>query len=95
MSLGCSRWNRRCGDTVGFVGGVDRISHQGKLYLAASGLGEIIGDGELPNAGPEQIFDAFYRVGAFSNFGLDYTVISSAAQTTLQVRWDRGLIECS
>jgi high affinity Mn2+ porin len=44
-------------DTAGLAGAVNRISNQGKLYLAAGGLGGIIGDGQLPNAGPEQILE--------------------------------------
>jgi high affinity Mn2+ porin len=60
-----SRWGRP-DDTVGMAGAANRISHQGKLYLAAGGLGGIIGDGQLPNAGPEQILEAYYRVAVFS-----------------------------
>ncbi|HWX14827.1 MAG TPA: carbohydrate porin, partial [Methylocella sp.] len=54
---------------------------QGKLYLAAGGLGGIIGDGQLPNAGPEQILEAFYRVGVFewAHFGFDYQFINHPA----------------
>ena len=52
LSLAGSRWGRP-GDTFGLAGAINRISHQGKLYLAAGGLGGIIGDGRLPNAGPE------------------------------------------
>jgi hypothetical protein len=36
------------------TGAINRISHQGKLYLAAGGFGDIIGDGQLPNAGSER-----------------------------------------
>jgi high affinity Mn2+ porin len=56
------------------VGAINRIPHQGKLYLAAGGLGGIIGNGQLPNAGPEQIVEAYYRVALFSfaHFTADY-----------------------
>jgi high affinity Mn2+ porin len=47
LSLAGSRWGRP-DDTVGLGAAVNRISHQGKLYLAAGGLGGIIGDGQLP-----------------------------------------------
>jgi high affinity Mn2+ porin len=65
LSLTGSRWGRP-DDTVGLAGVVNRISHQGKLYLAAGGLGGIIGDGRLPNAGPEQILEAYYSLPIFS-----------------------------
>jgi high affinity Mn2+ porin len=65
LSLTGSRWGRP-DDTVGLAGVVNRISHQGKVYLAAGGLGGIIGDGQLPNAGPEQIVEAYYNLAAFS-----------------------------
>jgi high affinity Mn2+ porin len=65
LSLTGSRWARP-DDTVGLAGAANRISHQGKLYLAAGGLGGIIGDGQLPNAGAEQILEMYYRVGIFS-----------------------------
>jgi Carbohydrate-selective porin, OprB family len=47
LPLTGSRWGR-LDDTVGLVGAINRISHRDKLYLAAGGLGGIIGDGLLP-----------------------------------------------
>jgi high affinity Mn2+ porin len=47
LPLTGSRWGR-LDDTVGLAGAINRISHRGKLYLAAGGLGGIIGDGRLP-----------------------------------------------
>src|SRR5271166_3275787 len=80
LSLTGSRWGRP-DDTVGLAGAANRISHQGKLYLAAGGLGGIIGDGQLPNAGPEQILETYYRVAVFSfaHFGFDYQFINHPA----------------
>jgi high affinity Mn2+ porin len=65
VSLAGTRWGRP-DDTVGLAGAVNQISHSGKLYLAAGGLGGIIGDGQLPEAGPEQIIEAYYSYAAFS-----------------------------
>jgi high affinity Mn2+ porin len=45
---------------------VNQISRSSKLYLAAGGLGGIIGDGQLPGAGPEQIIETYYSFAAFS-----------------------------
>ena len=80
FSLTGSRWGRP-DDTVGLAGAANRISHQGKLYLAAGGLGGIIGDGQLPNAGPEQILEAYYRVAVFSfaHFAFHYQFINHPA----------------
>ena len=63
------------------AGAANRISHQGKLYLAAGGLGGIIGDGQLPNAGPEQILEAYYRVAilSFAHFAFHYQFINHPA----------------
>lgn len=80
LSLKGSRWARP-DDTVGLAGVANRISHQGKLYLAAGGLGGIIGDGQLPNAGPEQILEAYYRAAVFSfaYVAADYQFINNPA----------------
>jgi high affinity Mn2+ porin len=80
LSLTGSRW-RRPDDTVGLAGVVNRISHQGKVYLAAGGLGGIIGDGQLPNAGPEQIVEAYYNFAAFSfaKLTVEYQFINNPA----------------
>src|ERR1700730_8613256 len=80
LSLTGARWGRP-DDAVGLAGAVNRISHQGKLYLAAGGLGGIIGDGQLPNAGPEQILEVYYRVPVFSfaHLTLDYQFIDHPA----------------
>jgi high affinity Mn2+ porin len=80
LSLKGSRWARP-DDTVGLAGVANRISHQGKLYLAAGGLGGIIGDGQLPNAGPEQILEAYYRVAVctFAYFAADYQFVNNPA----------------
>jgi high affinity Mn2+ porin len=80
LSLAGSRWGRP-DDTVGLAGVVNRISHDGKLYLAAGGLGGIIGDGQLPNAGPEQILEAYYSIPIFSfaHATLDYQFVNNPA----------------
>ena len=80
LPLTGSRWGR-LDDTVGLAGAINRISHQGKLYLAAGGLGGIIGDGQLPNAGPEQILEAYYGVAvlSFARVAFDYQFINHPA----------------
>jgi high affinity Mn2+ porin len=65
LSLLGTRWERP-NDTVGLAVVANQISHDGKVYLAAGGLGGIIGDGQLPEAGPEQIIETYYSFAAFS-----------------------------
>ena len=80
LSLSGSGWGRP-GDMVGLAVAVNRISHEGKLYLAAGGLGGLVGEGKLPNAGPEQILEAYYSVALFSvaRFTADYQLIKNPA----------------
>jgi high affinity Mn2+ porin len=78
LSLAGSRWARP-DDTVGLAAVVNRISHEGKLYFAAGGLGGLIGDGTLPNAGPEQILETYYNLAiiSFAHFTADYQFINN------------------
>ena len=80
FSLSGNRWARP-NDTVGLAGAINRISHEGKLYLAAGGLGGIIGDGALPNAGSEQILEAYYSIPVFSfaHLTADYQFVNNPA----------------
>ncbi len=80
LSLTGSRWGRS-DDTVGLAFAVNQISHQAKLYLAAGGLGGIIGDGQLPHAGPEQITETYYSLAVFSfaHITADYQFINNPA----------------
>ena len=66
LSATGDRW-KRPEDTAGAAFVVNEISHDGKLYLEAGGLGGIIGDGVLPAAGPEQIFEAFYSFAVYKD----------------------------
>ena len=65
LSLTGTRWGRP-DDTVGLAGVANQISRSAKEYLAAGGLGGIIGDGQLSMAGPEQIIETYYSYAAFS-----------------------------
>ena len=56
LSLTGTKWGRP-DDTVGLAGVANQISNAAKEYLAAGGLGGIIGDGQLTEAGPEQIIE--------------------------------------
>lgn len=60
LSLSGARWGRRQ-DTVGVAGVLNHISAARQRYLAAGGLGVLVGDGRLPTARGEQIIEAYYR----------------------------------
>ncbi len=80
LSLTGTRWGRP-DDTVGLAGVANQISHEAKLYFAAGGLGGIIGDGQLPEAGPEQIIETYYSFAAFSfaHITADYQFVNNPA----------------
>jgi high affinity Mn2+ porin len=60
LSVSGKLWNRD-DDTFGLAGVVNGISPEHIAYLNAGGLGILVGDGQLPRSGPEQIIETFYR----------------------------------
>ena len=80
LSLTGTRWGRS-DDTVGLAGVVNQISHQAKEYFAAGGMGGIIGDGQLPHAGPEQIIEIYYSLAVFrfAHVSVDYQFVNNPA----------------
>ena len=80
VSLAGTRWDRP-DDTAGLAAAVNQISRAGKQYLMAGGLGGIIGDGQLPQAGPEQILEAYYSAAVirYTHLTLDYQFINNPA----------------
>jgi high affinity Mn2+ porin len=59
LSLNGKAWGR-ADDTVGLAGVVNEISKAHIAYLAAGGVGILVGDGRLPHAGPEHIVETYY-----------------------------------
>ncbi|HEX3421806.1 MAG TPA: carbohydrate porin [Sphingomicrobium sp.] len=47
-------------DKIGVAGVINGISDVHKRFLALGGLGILVGDGSLPNPGPEQSLEAYY-----------------------------------
>jgi len=80
LSLAGTRWGRP-DDTVGLAAVANQISHDAKIYFAAGGLGGIIGDGQLPAAGPEQIVETYYSfaVVKYVKVSADYQFINNPA----------------
>jgi high affinity Mn2+ porin len=86
LSLQGTRW-QRADDTVGLAAIVNGISAERERFLAAGGLGILVGDGRLPHAGSEQILETYYRWAAlpWAQLTFDYQEVVSPAYNT-----DRG-----
>jgi high affinity Mn2+ porin len=80
LSLKGSRWDR-ADDTVGLAGIVNHISAAREEFLNAGGLGILIGDGQLPHPGPEQILETYYNLGLVpqAHLSLDYQFVKNPA----------------
>jgi high affinity Mn2+ porin len=63
-SLSGKGWGR-AQDRVGLALVANGISPEHRRYLAAGGLGVLVGDGKLPDAGAEAIAEAYYDVSLF------------------------------
>lgn len=80
LSLRGAPW-RRAQDTLGLAGMLNNISAERQQYLAAGGLGILIGDGRLPHPGPEQIAESYYNLGltGWLHVTLDYQFVKNPA----------------
>jgi len=58
-SIKGSRW-KRPDDTIGIAFALNQISTPHINFLAAGGLGPLVGDGQLPNYSPEKILEVYY-----------------------------------
>ncbi|WP_240960167.1 carbohydrate porin [Novosphingobium olei] len=59
LSLSGKGWGRST-DTFGLAIADNAISAVHKRYLAAGGIGVLVGDGQLPHPGDEQVIEAYY-----------------------------------
>jgi high affinity Mn2+ porin len=86
ISLNGKNWGRPS-DTVGIAGVANSISGVHQTFLDAGGLGILIGDGQLPNPGPEKIFETYYSyaLSSATRITFDYQYISNPAYNN-----DRG-----
>lgn len=66
-------------DTVALAGVVNGISSAHQRWLAAGGLGVLVGDGALPDPGNEQIVEAYYafRPVGWGSLTFDYQHIAN------------------
>jgi high affinity Mn2+ porin len=61
VSISGSRWVRR-NDVLGIATVFNGVSDAHRAYLAAGGLGILVGDGQLPHPGVESIVEGYYRL---------------------------------
>jgi high affinity Mn2+ porin len=80
LSLQGGRWHR-ADDTVGLAGIINGISASRENYLNAGGLGILVGDGRLPNPGPEKILETYYSLAVLhsAHVSFDYQWIDHPA----------------
>jgi high affinity Mn2+ porin len=85
LSIKGSHWGRSS-DTIGIGGAINGLSAAHRDFLAAGGLGLLIGDGQL-NYRPEQILEAYYAyaLGHGVTLTADYQFIANPAYNA-----DRG-----
>jgi high affinity Mn2+ porin len=83
VSLSGKQWGRP-NDTVGFAGVVNGISAAHAAFLNDGGLGIVIGDGQLPNPGLEEIVEAYYSYAltASTRLSVDYQLVVNPAYAT-------------
>jgi len=86
VSVNGKQWGRP-DDTVGVAGVVNGISSAHIAYLNAGGLGVVIGDGQLPHPGLEQIIETYYSyaISTSTKVSFDYQFVANPAYNT-----DRG-----
>jgi high affinity Mn2+ porin len=85
VSIKGSSWGRST-DTVGLSGAINGLSGPHRDFLAAGGLGLVIGDGQL-NYSPEKIIETYYSIALSKSATLtfDYQFVADPAYNA-----DRG-----
>jgi high affinity Mn2+ porin len=83
LSLKGKSWGRT-DDNVGLAGIVNGISATRERFLNAGGLGILVGDGQLPHPGAEQILETYYRlaVAPWAQLTFDYQYVVNPAFNT-------------
>ena len=83
VSINGKQWSRP-DDTIGIAGVVNGISGVHEAFLNDGGLGILIGDGQLPNPGLEQIAEMYYSyaLSATSRLTFDYQFIANPGYAT-------------
>ena len=71
-------WGRK-DDTIGVAYAINGLSRDHRDFLAAGGIGVLVGDGALPHPGDEQIIEAYYafRPLGWASMTVDYQHIAN------------------
>jgi high affinity Mn2+ porin len=79
LALKGTAWHRP-DDTFGFAAIVNGITKQHEAFLNAGGLGILVGDGQLPHPGLEQIVEAYYQWPVYKwHLTFDYQFVVNPA----------------
>ena len=79
LALKGTQWGRP-GDTLGFAGIVNGISKIHEQFLNDGGLGILVGDGQLPHPGREQIIETYYQFPVYNwHATFDYQFVVNPA----------------
>jgi len=83
LSLTGKQWGRP-DDTVGLAGVVNGITGIHQQFFNAGGLGILVGDGQLPRPGLEQIVETYYSyaLNAWMRVSADYQFIANPGYNT-------------
>ena len=83
VSINGKQWGRP-DDTFGIAAVVNGIAGVHRAFFNAGGLGILIGDGQLPRPGPEQILEAYYSyaLSASTKLSFDYQFIVNPGYNT-------------
>ena len=79
-SVSGARWGRK-DDTAALALVVNSISNAHQQFLAAGGLGILVGDGRLPHPGAEAIVETYYSLAVlkWARLTFDYQLIANPA----------------
>jgi high affinity Mn2+ porin len=86
VSIAGKKWGRP-DDTIGIAGVVNHIAPVHQAFFNAGGLGILVGDGQLPHPGFEEIIETYYSYAltASMRVSLDYQFVANPGYNT-----DRG-----
>ena len=85
LALAGKSWSRP-DDTLALAGVINDISQDARNYLAAGGLGILIGDGALPKAGFEKIIEVYYKAAIGDGFAatVDFQHVENPAYNAVR-----------
>jgi high affinity Mn2+ porin len=80
LAIAGKQWGRP-DDTIGIAGVLNGISSTHQAWFNAGGTGILIGDGQLPNYGAEQIIETYYSyaINSSTHVSVDYQFIGNPA----------------